>query len=318
MLNEVLNDYKLSPSAARDAHVLTLFATIVKVYKDLPETSQEVPRIMDAIFQATLELITTNMSDHPEHRSAFFLFLRNANEYCFYGLFSIPTSHQKLIVDSIVWAIKHTERSITETGLEILLELIQKVSNPSNKSFADTFYQSFYMILMHEILAIMTDRLHKSGFKLQVTILMHLFYVVQIGNLQSTLIPPEEVAAFAAHGNITVANIEFVRLSITKLLSDAFPNLSKQHIAAFVDGCFDIKKDLEIFKQHVRDFLICIKEFESEDNSDLFLEEREATLDAQRQSQWQYQASIPGLLKPEDDGISSYSREDLNSDHLAL
>ena len=78
--------------------------------------SSEIPSIMNNIFETTLELITTNMSDYPDHRTAFFNFLRHANEYCFYGLFAISAHHQKLVIDSILWAIKHTERNISETG----------------------------------------------------------------------------------------------------------------------------------------------------------------------------------------------------------
>ena len=52
------------------------------------------------------------------------------------------------------------------------------------------------------------------------------------------------------------------------------------------------------FKQHLRDFLVNVKEFASEDNSDLYLEENEARLELQRQEQYQYMASVPGLLKP--------------------
>jgi exportin-1 len=56
--------------------------------------------------------------------------------------------------------------------------------------------------------------------------------------------------------------------------------------------------DLNAFTQHLRDFLIANKEFESEDNSELFIEETEATLAMNRQEQWAYMASVPGLLKP--------------------
>ena len=92
----------------------------------------EIPTVMDAIFEKTLEMITTNMFDYPEHRIAFFTFLQEPNKNSFYGLFSIPAHHQKLVIDSIVWAFKHTERNMSEAGLEILLELLQNIAmNPS-------------------------------------------------------------------------------------------------------------------------------------------------------------------------------------------
>ena len=65
-------------------------------------------------------------------------------------------------------------------------------------------------------------------------------------------------------------------------------------------GLFEISQDLQAFKQHLRDFLIAVKEFANEDNSELFTEETEANLELQRQQQMQYKASIPGLLTPQE------------------
>ena len=75
----------------------------------------DVPRIMDAVFECTLQMITTNFEDYPEHRIRFFEFLRAVNSHCFPALFNIPPEHQKLVVDSVVWAMKHTERNISDT-----------------------------------------------------------------------------------------------------------------------------------------------------------------------------------------------------------
>lgn len=37
------------------------------------------------------------------------------NDFCFEALFGIPLEHQKLVVDSIIWAFKHTERNVADT-----------------------------------------------------------------------------------------------------------------------------------------------------------------------------------------------------------
>ena len=55
-------------------------------------------------------MITTNFEDFPEHRLAFFKLLKATNTHCFAALFAIPPEHHKLVVDSVVWAFKHTER----------------------------------------------------------------------------------------------------------------------------------------------------------------------------------------------------------------
>ena len=76
------------------------------------------PRVLEAVFEPTLRMITTNFEDFPEHRLAFFKLLKATNTHCFAALFAIPPEHHKLVVDSVVWAFKHTERTVAETNEE--------------------------------------------------------------------------------------------------------------------------------------------------------------------------------------------------------
>jgi exportin-1 len=105
-------------------------------------------------------------------------------------------------------------------------------------------------------------------------------------------------APAAADGSVD--NKTFVKEYVGNLLLTSFPNLSRDQIITFVIGLFEISQDLQAFKQHLRDFLIAVKEFANEDNSELFTEEAEANLELQRQQQMQYKASIPGLLTPQE------------------
>lgn len=59
LMNEVLKDYRDSPPAARDAKVLSLFSTAVIVLRE--HISLDIPTIMEAVFEPTLEMITSNM-----------------------------------------------------------------------------------------------------------------------------------------------------------------------------------------------------------------------------------------------------------------
>lgn len=89
--------------------------------------------------------------DFPEIRLQFFRLLRAINQHSFGSLFSVQKEQQKLIVDSMVWAIRHTERNIAETGLDILHELLENVER--HPQIAQDFYQSFLLELMKEVLA---------------------------------------------------------------------------------------------------------------------------------------------------------------------
>jgi exportin-1 len=91
IMSEVLADYRLSPPAARDSKVLSLFATAVTALKEF--ISPEIPKIMDAIFEKTLEMITTNMLDYPEHRIASFTFLHTPRRTRTASTASSPSPH---------------------------------------------------------------------------------------------------------------------------------------------------------------------------------------------------------------------------------
>ena len=254
LLQEVLTDYNTSPSVARDAKVLTMLSSILCVFKEY--ISPELPRILEAVFQPTLEMITTNMLDHPEHRIAFFQFLRDANNNCFQGLFNMPLPQQKLLVDSIVWAFKHTERNISETGLDILQELLNNIA--PHPQISQPFYMTFLLPLIQDIMVVMTDRLHKSGFKIQAAILMHIFHQVQLGHV-----------AIPNGGPSNPDNAAFLKEHVANLLMASFPNLTKNQVVNFVIGLFDTTKDLTNFKQFVRDFLVTTSQFENEDSYQL-------------------------------------------------
>ena len=74
VLDPILGDYKRNIAGARDPEVLALFTSVVEKLKSY--VVSEVPVIMEAVFECTLQMITTNFEDFPEHRINFFNFLR--------------------------------------------------------------------------------------------------------------------------------------------------------------------------------------------------------------------------------------------------
>jgi exportin-1 len=47
----------------------------------------QVPTIMENVFECTLEMINKDFSEFPEHRVEFFTLLRAINLHCFPGIF---------------------------------------------------------------------------------------------------------------------------------------------------------------------------------------------------------------------------------------
>ncbi|XP_021309740.1 protein EXPORTIN 1A isoform X2 [Sorghum bicolor] len=281
MMDPVLGDYARNVPDARESEVLSLFAIIINKYKG--EMLEEVPRIFEAVFQCTLEMITKNFEDYPEHRLKFFSLLRAIGTHCFQAFIQLSSQQLKLVMDSISWAFRHTERNIAETGLSLLLEILK---NFEASGFQNQFYKTYFLNIEQEIFAVLTDTFHKPGFKLHVSVLQHLFYVVD-----GLTEPLWDASAVPSQ---FINNAMFVRDYTIKLLSSSFPNMTPVEVAKFVDGLFSSKTDPPNFKNHIRDFLVQSKEFSAQDNKDLYAEEAAA----QREKERQRMLSIPGLIAP--------------------
>ena len=93
------------------------------------------------------------MQDYPEHRLQFFSLLRAITNHCFATLFTMSSTQLKLVMDSIIWAFRHTERNIAETGLNLLLEMLTSFEK---SDFVTQFHQTYYLQLIREIFAVMT------------------------------------------------------------------------------------------------------------------------------------------------------------------
>ena len=97
--------------------------------------------------------------DYPEHRLQFFALLRAITNACFGTLFTMSPTQLRLVIDSIIWAFRHTERNVADTGLNLLLELLDMFAR---SDFATQFHQTYYLQLMQEIFAVMTGEMCSS------------------------------------------------------------------------------------------------------------------------------------------------------------
>jgi len=132
------------------------------------------------------------------------------------------------------------------------------------------------------------------------TILAYMFTLVETGKVTVLLNPNESNGtAFAgASDRVTAANVSYVQDFVANLLRTAFPHLTDNQIKITVTGLFNLDQDIPAFKEHLRDFLVQIREFTGEDDSDLFLDERETALKVAQDEKRKHQASVPGILNP--------------------
>jgi exportin-1 len=113
MMDIVLGDYAKNVPDARESEVLSLFATIINKYK--ASMIEYIPQIFEAVFMCTINMITKNFEDYPEHRLNIFSLLRAIATHCFPALISLSSQQLMFVMDSIIWAFRHTERNIVET-----------------------------------------------------------------------------------------------------------------------------------------------------------------------------------------------------------
>lgn len=126
LLDAVLLDYqRCTVPSAREAKVLSTMAAIVNRLKHA--ITAEVPKIFDAVFECTLDMINKNFEDHPQHRTSFYELLQAVNAHCFEAFLNIPHAQFKLVFDSIVWAFRHTMRNVADMGLNILYRVRERL-----------------------------------------------------------------------------------------------------------------------------------------------------------------------------------------------
>lgn len=88
------------------------------------------------------------------------------NVSCFSAFLIIPPAQFKLVLDSIIWAFKHTMRNVADIGLQILYQLLQniEISAPD----AQNFYQTYFTDILQHIFSVVTDSSHIAGMYIQI------------------------------------------------------------------------------------------------------------------------------------------------------
>lgn len=129
------------------------------------------------------------------------------NTHCFPAFLQIPPAQFKLVLDSIIWAFKHTMRNVADTGLHILYQLLQNIS--SNEVAAQSFYQTYFTDIVQHIFSVVTDTSHTAGLGMHSTILAYLFTIVEVGKITVPLNPAAATATFEVAQNVVFVQVKY-------------------------------------------------------------------------------------------------------------
>jgi len=278
----VLVDYRDGHPDARESEVLNMLSILINKCED--RITARIPEIFDLIFEHTLHMIDKNFEDYPDHRKNFYVLLQSVANVCFPALLTLNATQFKLVYDSIMWAIKHTMRTISELGLEILQLLLRKF-HACDPQASQTFYQIYYLETMQHIFGVVAECSHTSGLTAHSQILANLFLIAEQGLIKVPLAPEVQEPS---------QNLLYVQQFMGNLLKTAFPHLQDGQIKVIIEGFVTLDQDIAGFKEHLRDFLVQIREATGDDITDLYLEDREQTLKRAAEEKRQVQMSVPG------------------------
>lgn len=122
----------------------------------------KVPLIMESVFECTLEMINKDFHEYPEHRVQFFKLLQAINLYCFPALLKLDATQFKFVIDSCMWASKHDNREVENTGLTMCLELMNNMAETDVQT-SSIFFRQFYIPILQDVFFVLTDSDHKAG-----------------------------------------------------------------------------------------------------------------------------------------------------------
>ena len=181
-------------------------------------------------------------------------------------------------------------------ALSMLMVVMEQIS--ANDATAQPFYRSYFCSLLRDVFEVLTDRMHKSAFKSHCQIVGAMFQLLYSGRVTVPLFDP-------ASSPPDMSNVRFVCELLASALAAQFPHLSAARIQAFIAGIQPAAAvDEATLKNHVRDFLIEMKEF-AEDSAELFSEEAAAAARAAENAELDRRRAVPGLL--------AMSQEDLDA-----
>jgi exportin-1 len=297
----LIEAYNNNNDANKDPNMLLLFCAILeKIQNKNPEV---VATIWKLLSSSTIQLIKNDYESFPEHRLNFFILLKSLISNSFESLFRAQNlSFNKDVIDTITFAINHNTPSMSETGLETLIILLQKVISVKNidlQNIVDPFFSNYFFVLFADVFSTMTDGFHQSVFKLQVKVIQILIRVIDEKVISENLFDKNEI------------NKNFF---LKKLLMDilaSFKNIKQVQgealCLAMMNSCSDDHK----FKSVMRDFLVSLKSFIG-NNDALWEEEKKKEIELAQKLEEQKKSFLPGPQYDTQINADNYQNNNMN------
>ena len=239
LLEYVLEDYRTAKVTARDHEVLQLLSSLSKNLAD--SIGPAVGVIYEKMFPSTMEMLRSDPRAYPDHRIAFYEFLRNLTANCFNALLSYLVQSDQLagFLETVVAGIQSEHPQVADLGLSTLNQFLDSLGR-MNPQDCGPIYGRIYNPLITVILTVMTDKLHDSGKDTQIRILMHLLSVA---------------ASRALEPAVSLVQAE---ADLNTVLSQVGPSLVPAQREMFVKTLFAATREPDVFKRLMNDLKVTV------------------------------------------------------------
>lgn len=123
LLAPLIDQYRHSHIENRDADTLVVFTEFMNKLGNIQY--DYISSIWNYLCIFTLGMIQQDYSSYPDHRLNFFNLVKALISNAFEAIFKIQDSaFNKDVLNAIIWAFRHNQPNISETGLETLLILL--------------------------------------------------------------------------------------------------------------------------------------------------------------------------------------------------
>ena len=184
--------------------------------------------------------------------------------------------------------MKHEKPEVMEIGLKSMWDLNDRIS--SVPSVCTVFYVSFYTLIIRETLGVMSDCRHLSGFKLESQIFQQLIKLAE----NNLIMQPIQMGDGQPH-NLPSNREAIIELLISSIL-ELFPNLNRAQVETFAIQLFNNADDWKQFKGTLRDLMISMRSFASQEN-DFYEHQRKAETEKAKKKEQEKKMMIPGMQK---------------------
>lgn len=219
----------------RSPSVLTLFGSLTS--KLSAEISQNLPTILSSLFSPTLQYLT-DYSENFDFWLSFSIFLSILISRVPQFLTELNKEQLDFFIEALKRCCNHPQVEISERSLMTFADMLCAFENITTIQFASDFMNCYSLDLLHFVMELMTDSIHKYAFNELMGLLRKLF---------------------------SSSSIKAKKVEVFNMFTTLYPNRPPAEIGQLIESLFQTSSTYYQFKSVLRDFLIVANKYAKND-----------------------------------------------------